>query len=196
MTFLSVVGSRFPPLNNHLRTSSNPKNQATIQDGRATIQQVQGRQTQSFAGTRNRGIATTSRGNYAAGQTKVVKCYNSEAQEVGLILDEEQLAFIADPVIVEVQVAQQTIPQNSAFQTEDLDVYDSNCNDISSAKAVLMSNISRCDPDVLSEVPYSNFYPNDMINQDVQEMSYSEQTHVDDYPDNEINSDINIIPYS
>ncbi|GJW18830.1 hypothetical protein Tco_0026266 [Tanacetum coccineum] len=105
---------------------------ATIQDRRVTVQQVQRRQTQSFAGTRNRGIATTSRRNYASGQAKVVKCYNclrgraygetvysakeakkfciwfkeklmlAEAQEAGQILDEEQLAFIADPVIAEV----------------------------------------------------------------------------------------------
>ncbi|GJZ88256.1 hypothetical protein Tco_0660038, partial [Tanacetum coccineum] len=46
---------------------SNPKNQATIQDGRVTVQQVQRRQTQSYVGTRNKGIATTSKGNYAAG---------------------------------------------------------------------------------------------------------------------------------
>ncbi|GJR92104.1 hypothetical protein Tco_0216115 [Tanacetum coccineum] len=42
-----------------------------------------------------------------------------------------------------------------------------------------MANISSCDSDVLSEVPYSYAYPNDMLNQDVQEMSYSEQTHID-----------------
>ncbi|GKD23569.1 hypothetical protein Tco_1225272, partial [Tanacetum coccineum] len=48
-----------------------------------------------------------------------------EPQEAGQILDEEQLAFIADPGIAEVQVAQQTIPYNSAFQTKDLDAYDS-----------------------------------------------------------------------
>ncbi|GJS01935.1 retrovirus-related pol polyprotein from transposon TNT 1-94 [Tanacetum coccineum] len=59
-----------------------------------------------------------------------------------------------------------------------------------------MANLSSCDPDVLSEVPYSNSYPNDIINQDVQEMLYSEQTRIDDYPGNEINSDSNIIPYS
>ncbi|GJR52530.1 hypothetical protein Tco_1403051 [Tanacetum coccineum] len=154
MAFLFVVASRFTPLNNQLSTSSNPRNQATIQDGRVTVQQVQGRQTQSFVGTGNRGIATTSRRNYAAGQEKVVKCYNClgegyiakqctqpkrprnfawfkeklmlvEPQEAGQILDEEQLAFIADPGIAEVQVAQQTIPYNSAFQTKDLDAYDS-----------------------------------------------------------------------
>ncbi|GJS86645.1 hypothetical protein Tco_0769281 [Tanacetum coccineum] len=166
----------------------------------------------SFAGTGNKGIATTSRGNYVASQPRVVKSHNCqgeghmklmlvEAQEAGQILDEEKLAFIADHGIEEAPVTQQTnvglkIPQNSAFQTKDLDAFDSDCDDISSAKAVLMVNLSSCDSDVLSEVPYSNTYPNDMINQDVQEMSYSKQTHIDDYPDNEINSDSNIISYS
>ncbi|GJW36394.1 hypothetical protein Tco_0059314 [Tanacetum coccineum] len=155
MTFLSIAASRFPPSKKQPRTSSNPQNQATIQDGRVTVQQVQGRQTQSFAGTENRGIATTSRGNYAAGQ-----------------------------------------PRNSAFQTKDFDAYDLDCDDISSAKAVLMANMSSCDSDVLSKAPYSDSYLNDMINQDVQEMSYSEQTHIIDLLDNEINSDSNITPYS
>ncbi|GJZ08624.1 hypothetical protein Tco_0542907 [Tanacetum coccineum] len=45
MAFLSAMASRFPPSNNQLRTTSNPRNQATIQDGRVTIQQVQGRQS-------------------------------------------------------------------------------------------------------------------------------------------------------
>ncbi|GJW18043.1 retrovirus-related pol polyprotein from transposon TNT 1-94 [Tanacetum coccineum] len=237
MAFLSVVASRFPPSNNQLRTSSNPRNQVTIQDGRVTVQQVQGRQTQSFSGTGNRGIATTLMGNYAAGQAKVVKCYNclgeghmakqctqpkrprifawfkeklmlGEAQEAGQILDEEQLAFIADPGIAKVQIAQQTIPQNSAFHTEDLDAYDSDCDDISSAKAVLMASHSSCDLDVLSEVGECcdvgsgtvgtiscdlvrpsktedlDAYDSDcddiseiMINQDVQVIPYSDQTH-------------------
>ncbi|GJS69849.1 retrovirus-related pol polyprotein from transposon TNT 1-94 [Tanacetum coccineum] len=52
----------------------------------------------------------------------------------------------------EAPVAQQTIPQNSAFQTDDLDAYDSDCDDLSLAKAVMMANLSRCDPEVLSEV--------------------------------------------
>nr|GEV53008.1 hypothetical protein [Tanacetum cinerariifolium] len=75
----------------------------------------------------------------------------TEAQEAGQILDEEKLKFIADHGIAKVQFAQQTIPYNSAFQTEDLDAYDSNCNDISLAKAVLMANLLRCDSDALSE---------------------------------------------
>ncbi|GKC19333.1 hypothetical protein Tco_1021483, partial [Tanacetum coccineum] len=72
--------------------------------------------------------------------------------QAGQISDEEQLAFIADPGIEEAQVSQQTIPQNLVFQTKDLDAYDSNCDDISSAKAVLMENLSSYDLDVLFEV--------------------------------------------
>nr|GEW68776.1 retrovirus-related Pol polyprotein from transposon TNT 1-94 [Tanacetum cinerariifolium] len=161
-------------------TSSNLRNQATIQDGRVVVQHVQGRQTQSYAGIGNRVIATTSKGNYAAGQPRVVKCYNcqgeghttrqctrpkrprnaawfkeklmlAEAQKAGQILDEEQLAFLASHGMSEALVAQQTIHENSAFQTEDLDAYDSDCDDLSSAKAVLMENLSSCDPEVLSE---------------------------------------------
>ncbi|GKD68162.1 hypothetical protein Tco_1322252, partial [Tanacetum coccineum] len=51
MAFLTFVASlRFPSTNNQLRTSSNPRNQDTIQDGSVTVQQVQGRQGQSYAG--------------------------------------------------------------------------------------------------------------------------------------------------
>ncbi|GJS14355.1 hypothetical protein Tco_0408827 [Tanacetum coccineum] len=185
MAFLSAVASRFSSSNNQLKTSSNPRNQATIQDRRVAVQQIQRRKTQSFVGTRNRGFAITSRGNYTASQPKVVKCYNC--------LGEGHM--VRHPGIKEAPVAQQTIPQNSAFQTKDLDAYDSDCDDLSSAKAVLMANLSSYDSDVLSEAPYSNTYLNDMLNQDV-EMTYSEQTHIVDFPDNEINSDSNVIPYS
>ncbi|GJY43748.1 hypothetical protein Tco_0431961 [Tanacetum coccineum] len=69
-------------------------------------------------------------------------------------------------------------------------------NDISLAKAVLMANLLSCDSDVLSKVPYFDTFQNDMINQGVQELQYSEQSPIVDYPDNEITSYSNIIPYS
>ncbi|GKF01201.1 hypothetical protein Tco_0028124 [Tanacetum coccineum] len=112
--------------------SSNPRNQVAIQDGRVTVQQVQERQTQNFAGIGNRGITTTSRGNYEAGQAKIVKCYNR--------LREGHM---------EKQCTQPKRPKT--FQTEDLDACDSDCDDISSAKAILMENLSSCDSNVLSE---------------------------------------------
>ncbi|GJU90430.1 hypothetical protein Tco_1302853 [Tanacetum coccineum] len=54
--------------------------------------------------------------------------------------------------------------------TDDLDAYDLDFDDISSAKAVLMANLSNYDSNVLSEVPHSDIYQNDMANQSVQEM--------------------------
>ncbi|GJU36628.1 hypothetical protein Tco_1184982 [Tanacetum coccineum] len=46
MSFLTaVVTSRYPTTNNQLRTSSNPRQQATIYDGKVTMQPVQRRQT-------------------------------------------------------------------------------------------------------------------------------------------------------
>ncbi|GJT37498.1 hypothetical protein Tco_0937363 [Tanacetum coccineum] len=52
MSFLStVVTSHFPTTKNQLRNSSNPRQQATIHDGRVTIQPVQGRKSSFAAGT-------------------------------------------------------------------------------------------------------------------------------------------------
>ncbi|GJU49712.1 hypothetical protein Tco_1219267 [Tanacetum coccineum] len=90
----------------------------------------------------------------------------------------------------------QTITHNATFQTDDLDAYDSDCDDLCSTKAVLMANLSSCDLDVVSKVPYSDILQNDMMNQSVHELQYSEQTPTVDYPDNEISSDSNFIPYS
>ncbi|GJY75001.1 hypothetical protein Tco_0479432 [Tanacetum coccineum] len=42
-------------------------------------------------------------------------------------------------------------PQHSAFQSEGLDAYDSDCNGLSSAKVILMENLSSCDSDILFE---------------------------------------------
>ncbi|GJV38308.1 hypothetical protein Tco_1410785 [Tanacetum coccineum] len=120
MAFLTAVASsRFPSTNNQLRTSSNPRNQATIQDGRVTVQ-----------------------------------------------------------------------------QTEDLDTCDSDCDDISNTKAVLMTNISNYGSDVISKVPHSKTYLDDMENQSVHAVHDFEQTLVVDFSDNEIHRDSNIILYS
>ncbi|GKA87038.1 hypothetical protein Tco_0808749, partial [Tanacetum coccineum] len=56
------------------------------------------------------------------------------------ILDEEQLAFLADPRIPADQ-AQTIIPHYAAFQADDLDKYDSDCDDISTAQAVLIQTV-------------------------------------------------------
>ncbi|GKB46752.1 hypothetical protein Tco_0897505, partial [Tanacetum coccineum] len=79
------------------------------------------------------------------------KAMLAEAQEAGQILDEEQLAFLVDLGIPDSQVAQTTILNTDAFQTEHLDAYDSDCDDVSNAKAVLMANPSNYGLDVISK---------------------------------------------
>ncbi|GKC04620.1 hypothetical protein Tco_0996230 [Tanacetum coccineum] len=72
-------------------------------------------------------------------------------KEAGQILDEEQLTFLSDPGISDGQAVLTIIPNNSAFQTEDLDTYDFNYDDVSNVKAVLMANISNYGSDVILE---------------------------------------------
>ncbi|GJU94135.1 hypothetical protein Tco_1318891, partial [Tanacetum coccineum] len=121
------------------------------------------------------------------------KAMLAEAQESGQILDEDQLAFLADLGIPNGQAAQTTIPNTIAFQTEDLGAYDSNCEDVSNAKAVLMVNLSNYGSDVISEVPHHEPYHTDMDNQSVHTMQGFKQTSVVDFTNNEITSDSNII---
>ncbi|GKB39837.1 retrovirus-related pol polyprotein from transposon TNT 1-94 [Tanacetum coccineum] len=174
MAFLTTIASlRFPSTNNQLRTSSNPRNQATIQDGRVTVQQVQGRQGQCYSNTGYKSTATSSGGNNASRQAKVVKCYNCQgeghmARQCTQLKRPRNATWVPDG-----QAAQTIIPYNTAFQTEDLDTYDFNCDDVSNAKVILMANISKYGSDVISE----DF----------------EQTPVVDVTYNEITSDSNII---
>ncbi|GJS60606.1 retrovirus-related pol polyprotein from transposon TNT 1-94 [Tanacetum coccineum] len=69
-----------PQTNNQLRTSSNTRNQAAIQDGRVVVQNVQGRQNQRYFaqgnGAAGNGGAQNRARNANVGQGKPVKCYN------------------------------------------------------------------------------------------------------------------------
>nr|GFB61779.1 hypothetical protein [Tanacetum cinerariifolium] len=78
MSFLtSVVASRYPTINNQLRTSSNPHQQATINNGRVTIQPIQGRQNFVLAGSSRPFISGQGR---AQGKQRVITCYNCKGE--------------------------------------------------------------------------------------------------------------------
>nr|GEY74986.1 integrase, catalytic region, zinc finger, CCHC-type, peptidase aspartic, catalytic [Tanacetum cinerariifolium] len=109
MSFLtSMVTSRYPTTNNQLRTSSNPPQQATINNGRAN----------------------------------------------GQVLQEEELEFLADPGIAETSSTQYTVTNNVAYQADDLDAYDSDCDELNSAKIALMANLSHYGSDNPAEKLY------------------------------------------
>nr|GEW61011.1 hypothetical protein [Tanacetum cinerariifolium] len=74
-----------------------------------------------------------------------------QLQESGQTLDEEQLAFLADPGVAKSQITQTTMTHNAAFQTDDLDAFDSDCDKAPGAKVVVTANLSSWDSDVISE---------------------------------------------
>ncbi|GJT55422.1 retrovirus-related pol polyprotein from transposon TNT 1-94 [Tanacetum coccineum] len=70
-----------PPLyttNNQLRNSSNPRQQATINNGRVTLQPIQGRQTSFAAGTLRTYTPGASGSN--SGKQRMVICYNCKGE--------------------------------------------------------------------------------------------------------------------
>ncbi|GJU09462.1 putative reverse transcriptase domain-containing protein, partial [Tanacetum coccineum] len=79
---MAIASSRFPTTNNQLRTSYNLRNQATIQDGRVTVQQVQGRQGQNYSGNTYKSNATSSRGNTTSGQERVIELFSDYDCEI------------------------------------------------------------------------------------------------------------------
>ncbi|GKA66684.1 retrovirus-related pol polyprotein from transposon TNT 1-94 [Tanacetum coccineum] len=179
MSFLSaVVTSRYPTTNNQLRNSSNPRQQATINDGRVTLQLVQGKQI-SFATGISRTYTPGASGSNSGKQMTII-CYNCkgeghmskqctkpkrkrddswfkdkvllvQAQANGQILHEDKLAFFTDPGITEGQATQTVTTHNVAYQANDLDAYDFDCDELNTAKVALMANLSHYGSDALAE---------------------------------------------
>nr|GEZ18942.1 hypothetical protein [Tanacetum cinerariifolium] len=178
MSFLmAVVTSRCLPTNNQLRTSSNPRQQATINNGRVTIKPIKGRQNSMTAGM-SRQYTSGPSGTF--GKQRVIVCYNSkgeghmskqcikpkrkrdeawfkdkvllvQAQANGQVLHEEELEFLADLGIAETQSTPYVVTNNAAYQADDLDAYDSDYDEINSAKIALMTNLSHYGSDNLTE---------------------------------------------
>ncbi|GJR94142.1 retrovirus-related pol polyprotein from transposon TNT 1-94 [Tanacetum coccineum] len=220
MSFLTaVVTSSYPTTNNQLRNSSNTRKQATINDGRITLQPVQGRQIYLSR------TYTPRASGINFGKQRTVICYNCkgeghmskqctkpkrkwddswfkdkallvQAQASGQILNKEELAFLADPRVAEAQATQTVITHNAAYQANDLDAYDSDCDELNTAKVALMANLSHYGSDALAEVYNHDNVNKNMINQAVQVMPPSEQSNVVNHSETEITSDSNIIPYS
>ncbi|GJU85775.1 retrovirus-related pol polyprotein from transposon TNT 1-94 [Tanacetum coccineum] len=238
-----------PQTNNQLRTSSNPRNQATVQDGRVVVQNVQGRQNRGQgnnargAGAAGYGGAQNRVGNANPGQARQVKCYNCngvghiarnytqpkrpqnseyfkdkmllmQAQENGVVLDEEQLLFLAggqdnaiDEDVDEQPVQDLALNVDNVFQADDCDAYDSDVDEAPTAQTMFMANLSSADPvcdeagpsydsDILSEVQDHDHFQDAICEhheehgmQDDVQPSYVVGSHAD------YTSDSNMTPY-
>nr|GFC40438.1 hypothetical protein [Tanacetum cinerariifolium] len=65
-----------------------------------------------------------------------------QAQANGQVLQEEELEFLADPGSKESSSNQIIVTNNAAYQADNLDAYDSDCDEINLAKIALMANLS------------------------------------------------------
>nr|GFB63108.1 hypothetical protein [Tanacetum cinerariifolium] len=110
-----------------------------------------------------------------------------QPQAIGQILYEEELAFLADPGITEAQATRTVITHNSAYQVDNFDAYNSDCDEINSAKVALMENLSHCGSDDLSEEAVQNF--NSSAQQDALILSVIEQLKTQVFNCTKINLD-------
>nr|GEU56263.1 hypothetical protein [Tanacetum cinerariifolium] len=114
------------------------------------------------------------------GNKRAVICYNCKGE---------------DPGIPEGQATQSVITHNATYQADDLDAYDSDCDELNTTKIALMANLLHFCLDALADVNNSNL-DNNMLHQGMKERLSSEQSSVVNHTKINITSNSNIIPYS
>ncbi|GJW32514.1 retrovirus-related pol polyprotein from transposon TNT 1-94, partial [Tanacetum coccineum] len=171
MSLLSaVVTSRYPTTNNQLRNSSNPMTY----------------------------ILGASVSN--SGKQRTVICYNCKGEghmskQCTKPKRKRDDSWFKDKVLL-VQAQANVITHNAAYQADDLDAYDFDCDELNTTKVALMENLSHYGSDALDKVHNHDNVDNNMINQGVQVIPSSKQSNVVNHLETEITSDNNIIPYS
>ncbi|GJZ34402.1 hypothetical protein Tco_0580219, partial [Tanacetum coccineum] len=118
------------------------KNQATIQDGRVMVQNVQGRQNRG-QGNNARGASTAGYegaqnivGNANPGQARQVKCYKCNGGQYNAV----------DEDVDEQPVQDLALNVDNVFQADDCDAFDSDVDEAPTTQTMFMANLSSADP--------------------------------------------------
>nr|GEW57996.1 retrovirus-related Pol polyprotein from transposon TNT 1-94 [Tanacetum cinerariifolium] len=149
-----------------------------------------GRHTSLAAGTSRTYTSRASRNNF--GKHRTVVCYNCKGEGHVSKQCTKPKRKIDESWFKDKNV----ITHNATYQANDLDAYDSDCDEINTAKVVLMENLSHYGSNVLAEVHNQDNVTHNLINQVVQAMPLFEQSNIVNQSETEITSDSNIIPYS
>nr|GFC52154.1 hypothetical protein [Tanacetum cinerariifolium] len=112
------------------------------------------------------------------------------------VLQEEELDFLVDPGMAESSTNQTVVTTNVAYQANDLDAYDSDCDELNSAKVALMANLSHFGSDNMAEVNNLNNMPTHLIPYEMHVPSTSKQSTILAQSNTKSTSDSNIISYS
>nr|GEX79359.1 hypothetical protein [Tanacetum cinerariifolium] len=166
--------------------------------------------------------------------TKVIRCYNcrgevhitkqyttkkmvkdskwfkdqmllAQAQEAGVVLHKEQQDFLAGRLEENDDRDDLQLHIIADFKADDVNAYDSDCDDQATASAIFMARLSSAGSlnddtvtltyvsNTLSRVPHYDTYHDDVLNSAIQETEYNEHSvfHDDSYV--ELMSDINVI---
>nr|GEZ80180.1 hypothetical protein [Tanacetum cinerariifolium] len=154
----------------HGLPSSSTSNQATIQDSRVVVQNVQRRPNRGqgmnpwggnaagYGEAQNR-VGNVNQGQARPGQARTNSEYFKDkmllkqAQENGVALDAEQVLFLAggpnnafDDDVDEQPVQDLALNVDNVFQAEDCDAFDSDVDKAPTTQIMFMANLSSADP--------------------------------------------------
>ncbi|GKA40108.1 retrovirus-related pol polyprotein from transposon TNT 1-94, partial [Tanacetum coccineum] len=214
--------THIPQTNNQLRTSSNTRNQATIQNGKVVVQNVQGRQNRGQRNYARGAVAAGNRGvqnrvgNLNPGQAWQIKCYNCNGiehiarnctqpkrpQNSEYFNDKIEQTNTFDDDVDEEPIQDLALNEDNVFQADQFDAFDSDVDEAPTAQTMFMENLSSADPiyDEHHEVQemHNDVQPNYVVDSDAKYTSDSNMILYDQYvKDNEeqvVQSNVSSMP--
>ncbi|GJU45642.1 retrovirus-related pol polyprotein from transposon TNT 1-94 [Tanacetum coccineum] len=138
---------------NQLRTSSNLRTQATIQNGQVMVQNVQGRHSKGYAGNAKKSQATGARvvntvRDAGANQPRIIRCYNCRGE--GHISKQctvkkmvKDFEWFKDKILEENDDCDDLqLHTTTNFNADHVDAYDSDCDDQATTSVIFMASLS------------------------------------------------------
>ncbi|GJS84675.1 hypothetical protein Tco_0751216, partial [Tanacetum coccineum] len=205
--------SHLPQTNNQLRTSSNARNKATVQDGRVVVQDVRGRynakQSETISEKQCKRPKRLQDSDYFKDKMLLM-----QAQENGAVLDEEQSLFLAGEQIINFDEDVDNSPENDLalnmdhiFEADECDAFDSDVDEGPTTQTMFMTNLTSEDriydeagTSYDSNTPFEVQDHDTFVNHldeyhEVHEMQTDEQHNYVVDSDADYTSNSNIIPY-